>query len=220
MSLLVSFSARNANADSFDALRLYWQNYQIANAGGAASVAATANSYWSSMDTSSGRAYLWSYLPLGSSSANLTTSYQQLEQMALAWAMPGSSLQGNASLAAAIDGGLDFMCTNYYTPTTSEYGNWYDWEIGSPQALNNAAVLMYPALTALELTNYVNSENNFSPDSADATYGWMTGANTSDKALVAIICGILCKKRRPNYFRADQLKSGISICHQRGRFSS
>jgi hyaluronate lyase len=52
---------------------------------------------------------------------------------------------------------------------------------------------MFPALTPLELTNYVNSENNFSPGSPYATYGWMTGANTSDKALVAIICGILCK---------------------------
>ena len=143
LSILVS--APNAHADSFDTLRLNWQNYLISNAGSAANVAATANGYLSSMDTSAGRTYLWSYLPLGSDSANLTTSYQQLEQMALAWAMPGSPLQGNASLAAAIDGGLDFICTNYYTPTDSEYGNWYDWEIGSPQALNNAAVLMYPA---------------------------------------------------------------------------
>lgn len=191
--LFISCSARNVGADPFDTLRLYWQNYLISNAASPASVAATANGYWSSMNTSSGRTYLWSYLPLGSTSANLTTSFQQLEQMALAWAMPGSPLQGNTSLAAAIDGGLDFICTNYYTPTDSEYGNWYDWEIGSPQALNNAAVLLYPALTSLELTNYVNSENNFSPGSPHATYGWMTGANTSDKALVAIICGILCK---------------------------
>jgi hyaluronate lyase len=191
LSLLVS--APDAHADSFDTLRLNWQNYLISNAGSPGNVVATANGDWSSMDTSAGRTYLWSYLPLGSDSANLTTSYQQLEQMALAWAMPGSSLQGNASLAAAIDGGLDFLCTNYYTPTDSEYGNWYDWEIGSPQALNNAAVLMDPALTPWELTNYINSENNFSPGSPHATYGWMTGANTSDKALVAIICGILCK---------------------------
>jgi len=191
--LLFIMGARTCDADPFDALRVYWQNYLITNAGSAAGVAATASSYLSSMDTSPGRTYLWSYLPLGSTSANLTTSFQQLEQMALAWAMPGSSLQYNSALGAAINGGLDFMCTNYYTAASSEYGNWYDWEIGSPQALNNAAVLMYPALTPLELTNYVNAQNNFSPGSSHATYGWMTGANTSDKALVAIICGILCK---------------------------
>ena len=198
--LLFQFTPR-CHADQFDTLRVYWQNYLITNAGSASSVAATANSYLTSMDTSPGRTDVWDYLPLGSSSANITTTFQQLEQMALAWAMPGSSLQGSTSLAAAIDSGLDFMCTNTYTPTASEYGNWYDWEIGAPQALNNAAVLMYPALAPLELTNYVNSENNFSPGSAHATYGWMTGANTSDKALVAIICGILSKN-------AGQIASG------------
>ncbi len=72
------------------------------------------------MDTSSTRSDVWSYLPLGSDSANLTTTFQQLEQMALAYAMPGQSLYHSASLAAAIDGGLDYVCTNYYTPSTQE----------------------------------------------------------------------------------------------------
>ena len=191
--LLLLLPVLDLRADQFDTLRTYWQNYLLTNAGSASSVAANANSLWSSMDTSSGRSDVWSYLPLGSDSANLTTTFQQLEQMALAYAMPGSSLEGNASLAAAIDGGLNFVCTNYYSPASPEYGNWYDWEIGSPQALNNAATLMYPTLTPLELTNYVNSENAYAPGSAFAEFGWMTGANTSDKCLVAIICGILCK---------------------------
>jgi len=191
--LFILLSAGNLLADQFDALRLTWQNYLTDNAGSASSVAANANSLWSSMDTTPGRSDVWSNLPLGSNSANLNTTYQQLETMALAYAMPGSSLQGNVSLALAIDGGLNFVCTNYYTPTNSEYGNWYDWEIGSPQALNNAAVLMYPTLTPTELTNYVNSENHYAPGSPAATFGWMTGANTSDKVLVAAICGILSK---------------------------
>jgi hyaluronate lyase len=191
--VLLSLPELELRADQFDALRLYWFNYLTSNAGSPSSVAANANSLWSSMDTSPGRSDVWSNLPLGSNSANLQTTYQQLEQMALAYAMPGSSLQGNASLAQAIDGGLNYVSTNYYTPTGSEYGNWYDWEIGSPQALNNAAVLMYPTLTPQELTNYINSENHYAPGSPAAAFGWMTGANTSDKVLVAAICGILTK---------------------------
>ena len=191
--LLLTLPVSDLRADPFDTLRIYWQNYLLANAGSPSSVAATANSLWSSMDTSSGRSDVWSNLPLGSNSANLQTTYQQLEQMAMAYALPGSSLQGNASLALAINGGLNFISTNYYTPTTAEYGNWYDWEIGSPQALNNAAVLMYATLTPTELTNYINSENHYAPGSPAATFGWMTGANTSDKVLVAAICGILSK---------------------------
>ena len=191
--LFILVSTLSLRADQFDALRLYWLNYLISNAGSVSSVTATANSLWSSMDTSPGRSDVWSNLPLGSNSANLTTTYQQLEEMALAYDMPGSSLQGNIGLASAINGGLNFISTNYYTPTTSEYGNWYDWEIGAPQALNNSAVLMYNSITPLELTNYVNSENHYAPGSPAATFGWMTGANTSDKVLVAAICGILSK---------------------------
>lgn len=191
--LFVFVSAFSSRADQYDTLRIYWQNYLLTNAGSSSSVTSTANNDWSSMNTSSGRTYLWSDLPLGSTSANITSTFQRLQQMALAWAMPASSLYQNASLASAINSGLDFMCTNTYTATASEYGNWYDWEIGAPQALNNATVLMYPSLNGAEVIAYVNAENHYSPGSPAATFGWMTGANTSDKALVAALCGILTK---------------------------
>jgi hyaluronate lyase len=190
VSLALPFSSR---ADQFDTLRLSWQNYLIANGGSPSSIASTANSYWGSMDTNASRTYLWSYLPFGSDSASITSTCQQLEAMALAYATPGSSLQGNASLAAAVASGLDWMNANVYTATATEYNNWYDWEIGGPQALNNTAVLLYPALTGTEITNYNNAELYFGPGGKGATYGWMTGANTSDKVLVAVIGGILVK---------------------------
>lgn len=182
-----------ARADQYDTLRLSWQSNLISNAGSPGSVASTANGYWSSMDTNSSRAYLWSYLPFGSDSANITTTYQQLQAMALAWATPGSSLQGNSNLAATVAAGLDWMNANVYTATATEYNNWYDWEIGGPQALNNTAVLLYPALTSAEITNYNNAVDHFSPGGSGATYGWMTGANTSDKVLVVVVRGILGK---------------------------
>ena len=92
-------------ADEFDTLRVYWQNYLITNGGGVSSITSTANSDWTSMNTSPTRTYLWSDLPLGSVSANITGTFQRLQAMALAWATPGSSLQGNSSLAAAVAGG-------------------------------------------------------------------------------------------------------------------
>jgi hyaluronate lyase len=182
-----------AAADQYDTLRLAWQTNLINNGGTPGSIANTANGYWSSMDTNSSRAYLWSYLPFGSDSASITSTYQQLEAMALAYATPNNSLTGNTILAAAVASGLDWMNANVYTATATEYNNWYDWEIGGPQALNNTAVLLYPALTGVEITNYYNAESHFSPGASGATYGWMTGANTSDKVLVAVIGGILTK---------------------------
>ena len=99
----------SSRADQFDDLRLYWQNYLISTGGSPSSIASTANSYWSSMNTSPTRTYLWSDLPLGSVSANIVSTFQRLQAMALGWATPGSSLQGNASLASAVVSGLDWM---------------------------------------------------------------------------------------------------------------
>jgi len=180
-------------ADQFDTLRLYWQNYLIANGGGLSSIASTANGYWSTMSTNSSRTYLWSDLPFGSVSANIVSTYNRLQAMALAWATPGSSLQGNAGLAVAVAGGLDWMNTNVYTTSATEYDNWFHWEISGPQSLNNTAVLLYPALSGAQITNYNNAVDRFSPGGAGAKYGWMTGANTSDKVLVVAMRGILGK---------------------------
>ena len=129
--------AMSSQADQFDTLRLYWQNYLIASGSSPASIASTANNYWNTMNTNSSRTYLWSDLPFGSVSANIVSTYQRLQAMALAWATPGSSLQGNTNLASTMSSGLDWMNANVYTTTATEYNNWFHWEISGPQALNN-----------------------------------------------------------------------------------
>src|SRR5882724_9543558 len=182
-----------ARADQFDTLRLYWQNYLISNGGSPSSIASTGNGYWSSMLTGAGRTSLWSDLPLGSVSANIPNTYSRLQAMALAWATPGSSLQNNASLAAAVADGLDWMNANVYTTSAVEYDNWFHWEISGPQDLNNATVLLYGALSGTQVSNYLAAIDRYSPGGPGATFGWMTGANTSDKVLVVAIRGILGK---------------------------
>ncbi|HEX4349164.1 MAG TPA: hypothetical protein VH251_02190, partial [Verrucomicrobiae bacterium] len=107
--------APTSRADQFDTLRLVWQTNLINSGGSPSSIASTANGYLSSMNTSVSRTYLWSDLPLGSVSANITSTFQRLQAMALAWATPGSSLKGNSSLASAVASGLDWMTANIYT---------------------------------------------------------------------------------------------------------
>ena len=113
--------ATGLRADQFDTLRLYWQSNLVNNGSSLTSVANTANGYWDSMVLSSSGSYLWSDLPLGSVSGNISSTYDRLQAMALAWATPGCSLQGNASLASAVVGGLNWMNTNCYTTTAIEY---------------------------------------------------------------------------------------------------
>jgi hyaluronate lyase len=181
-----------ARADQYDALRVYWQNYLITNGGSLSSIANNANSYWSSMNTNSTTA-LWSDLPLGSVSANIPSTYSRLQAMALAWAAPGSSLQNNVDLANAVANGLDWMNTHVYNTTATEYDNWFHWEISGPQDLNNTVVLLYSALTSTEISNYLAAVDRFSPGGPGAHFGWMTGANTSDKVLVVAMRGIIGK---------------------------
>ncbi|HEY4414557.1 MAG TPA: polysaccharide lyase family 8 super-sandwich domain-containing protein [Verrucomicrobiae bacterium] len=181
-SLFLLILPAGLRADQFDTLRSYWQG----QLGGSYNVA-TANSYWTSLNTNASRTYLWSDLPLGSVSANISSTYGRLYTMAQAWAAPASSLSGNASLASAITNSLDWMAAHIYTPSASEYDNWWDWEIGSPQTFNNVVTLMYPALTGTQITNYNNAVDHFSPP----TKSWMTGANLTDKCKVVLIRAIL-----------------------------
>ena len=190
--------AASSRADQFDALRLYWQTNLISSGGSLSSIESTATSDLNSMNTSSTRTNLWSDLPFGSSfpSANIVSTFQRLQAMALAWAAPGSSLQGNAGLASAVIGGLDWMNTNVYTTSATEYDNWFHWEDSGPMALNNTEVLMYPALTATQISNYCAAVDYYGPvdyPTNGATFGWMTGANTADKVLVIGIRAILGK---------------------------
>lgn len=190
---LILFLGCFARADQYDTLRLYWQNSLISGGGSPSSIASTANSYWSSMNTNASRTYLWSDLPFGSVSANIPNTYSRLQAMALAWATPGSSLQNNANLAATITSALDWMRANVYTTTATEYDNWFHWEISGPQDLNNTITLLYPALSSAQISNYLAAVDRFSPNGPGAAYGWMTGANTSDKVLVVALRGILGK---------------------------
>jgi len=181
-----------SRADQYDTLRLAWQTNLINNGGSLSSITNTANGYWSSMNTSPSRTYLWSDLPFGSDSESVSSTFQRLQAMALAWAAPGSYLKGNASLAAAVSSGLDWMNANVYTTSATEYpnSNWFPWEDSGPQALNSTEVLLYSALTSTQISNYCAAVDHFGPvgyPTNAATFGWMTGANTSDKVLVVAV---------------------------------
>jgi hyaluronate lyase len=192
---LLLFGCSRLPADEFDDLRLKWRdiltggtNLNLADPvvqSRLAGVASTANSYWSTLNTAPGRTNLWADAARPDQSEDITTCYNRLRAMALAWATRGCSLETNAALGADIVGGLDWLYTNYYNETRSQYDNWWDWQIGTPQHLNNAAVLVYDLLTPAQITNYNKAVDKFtaSPNG--------TGANRTDTALVVAVRGIL-----------------------------
>ncbi|MEY3898461.1 MAG: hypothetical protein RLZZ214_3983 [Verrucomicrobiota bacterium] len=183
--VLLIASGFSARADEYDTLRLKWRDivvgtgYNVADPDVAArlgSIAYNASNYWTAMDKSPARTYLWSDLASTTVSAHVSSTYGRLQAMALAYATPGCSLQGNAAMLADLIGGLDWMHANRYGATSAQYDNWWDWEIGSPLLLTDIGVLLYDQLSATQLTNYMNAVNyqTPTPDMTQANKVWKT----------------------------------------------
>jgi len=195
-----------ARADEYDDLLLKWRDllvgtgYDTADpdvADRLASIVGTANSHWAAMDKSPARTFLWSDLASTTISSDITNSYHRLRAMTIAYATPGCSLAGNATLLADIISGLDWMNQNRYNPTKSIYSNWWDFEIGSPYRLMDIVVLLYDHLTPAQRTSYTDAVEKFTPSAttpaAGGTTGSFTGANRMWKIRVVAVRGAVVK---------------------------
>ena len=195
-----------ARADEYDDLRLKWRDTIVGTGYDTAdttvisrlnSIANAANSSWSSMDKSPTRTFLWSDLASTTVSIHINYSYQRLRSMALAYATPGCSLQGNATLLADTLGALDWMHANRYNATKSIYDNWYDFEIGAPIQLVDIAVLLYDQLSPTQISNFMGAVEKFTPSAttpaAGGTTGSFTGSNRMLKIRIVSVRGCVVK---------------------------
>ncbi|WP_168120027.1 polysaccharide lyase 8 family protein [Paenibacillus sp. HB172176] len=188
-------------ADSYDDLRIKWKDFLT---GGSYSlsdpdvadliteITDNAQGYWSTMDTSPTRVYLWSDLDdtgavNSTKSSNMSVNYNRLEAMALAYATSGSSLYQDSSLLGDLISALDWMHANKYNAGSTEIGNWFDWEIGTPLKLNDITVLLYDQLTAAQIDNYMDAIEAFNPTVT------LSGANRVWESTVIAIRGIIVK---------------------------
>jgi hyaluronate lyase len=149
------------------------------------------------LDTSSGRAVLWSDLPLGSAhpSANVVDCYTRLRALTICWATPGGAYHGDARLAADVVAALDFLNTKVYNTGQAEYDNWWSWEIGAPQRLEDICALLYPQLGSARLASYLAAIDHFvpSPYTLQPARQPSSGANRVDLARVVAVRGVLGK---------------------------
>jgi hyaluronate lyase len=186
------------HADEYDDLRLRWKtmliggdSYDVSDpdiAERIVSITTLAKTNWVAMDKSAGRTLLWSDLNLiTTDSYDLNNHYNRLKTMALAYSTKGSSLYQDEALLADTIAGLDFMYSNYYNETKTEYGNWYHWEINIPLVLNDCTVLLYDKLSAAQRTNYMRAIDKFVPAPS------MTGANRVMKVTAVAVRGIIVK---------------------------
>lgn len=162
------------------------------------SIANTAMARWDSMDRSENRTALWNDMVNAGSSWNIVWAFQELRTMALAYHLPSSPLYHNTALKNDIISSIDWMYANKYNEDTTQYDNWFHWEISGPQALNDLLVLMYSDLTSTQIDNYMRAIDHFVPYPAHRGTGetpsdFQTGANLTDRVMVVALRGVIGK---------------------------
>lgn len=197
--LLTSAGAAFA-ADAYDILRLKWREMVLGSgfdpaaapfAQKLALLGTQATEVRATMAAASGS--LWPDLPLTVSSS-ITNSYGRLHTMTQAYAQPGTGLTGDTALLAAVMTGLDHLHAQAYNASKTQFGNWWDFQIGSPQILLDISTILYDQLSATQLANHLAAVDRFVPDSKVAAYsGTSTGANRVDLCRSLALRGVLGK---------------------------
>jgi hyaluronate lyase len=204
LNVRMSPASASPSAESYDQLRLAWRDFLTGGDVDPADprVAAAlevldrdARRWQGLVDRNAGRTQVFTDTSFAGS-AGVTTTYTRLVTMALAWSTAGSTLHQNASVLADVLAGLATVHERVYKQGQVEYGNWWDWEIGSTRALGDACTLVYDHLPAAELASYLAAIDHFVPDPF-----WMfppergrilsTGANRVDLCRAIAVRGIL-----------------------------
>ncbi|BCY05980.1 polysaccharide lyase 8 family protein [Actinoplanes sp. L3-i22] len=198
-ALLAAEPARAAAATDFDTVRLQWfdtliGSYDLADPVVAAYVtdtAATAQALWSSLNTASGRTYLWSDLDSGTVSAVQRNNAGRLRTLALAYRSRGSALAGNPDLKNDLASALDWFLAQKYGPSVHSYDNWWDWQIGIPLALNDVCVALHDQIGAARVATAMAAIAHYAPDPTVTGGAVSTGANRNWACAIAIVRGAL-----------------------------
>jgi hyaluronate lyase len=124
--------------------------------------------------------------------AGITRSYSRLWTMTQAYVQPSTGSTADPDLLADVLRGLDHLSATVYNPSTTRYGNWWEWQIGSPRLLMDITAALYDRLGDARIQAACAAVDHFVPDSAIGDYsGTSTGANRVDLCRSVALRGIL-----------------------------
>ena len=157
---------------------------------------AAARQVWNTLDISGTRTSLWPDLASTTDSADLTATADRLRALALAATSPGGPLYGNSRLIADISSALDWFLANRYGAVAT-YNNWWDWQIGTPLALNDLCVALFGKLTSTQIKASTAAIAAYAPNPAIANGSAATGANLAWSSSIAALRGALTDDSAP-----------------------
>ncbi|GHA93114.1 polysaccharide lyase 8 family protein [Streptomyces chryseus] len=185
-------------ADEFDVLRLRWVELSLGSGFDPAAepyasrlkeTGRLATGFRATMAPAD--ASLWPGHPFDPP-AGITQSYSRLWTMTQAYLQPGTGLTADAGLLADVLRGLDHLSARVYNPSTTRYGNWWEWQIGSPRLLMDIAAALHDRLTDAQRQAACAAVDHFVPDAVLRNYsGTSTGANRVDLCRSVALRGVL-----------------------------
>ncbi|MET9804762.1 polysaccharide lyase 8 family protein [Streptomyces sp. NPDC006368] len=185
-------------AEEFQALRLRWLDLQLGTgydptaepyASRLAETGDLAARFRASMAPAA--TSLWPGHPFNPPSG-ITQSYHRLWTMTQAYAQHATGHTGDPALLADILRGLDHLAERVYNPSTTRYGNWWEWQIGSPRLLMDITATLYDDLGPARIEAACAAVDHFIPDAMLTDYsGTSTGANRVDLCRSVAVRGVL-----------------------------
>ncbi|WP_435880914.1 polysaccharide lyase 8 family protein [Streptomyces pharetrae] len=123
--------------------------------------------------------------------AGITRAYGRLWTMTRAYVQPGTGSTADPGLLAAVLRGLDHLAATVYRPGITRYGNWWEWQIGSPRLLMDITAALHDHLGAARTAAACAAVDHFIPDAMLHDYsGTSTGANRVDLCRSVALRGI------------------------------
>jgi hyaluronate lyase len=112
--------------------------------------------------------------------------------MTQAYVQQGTGFTADPALLADVLRGLDHLSATVYNPSTTRYGNWWEWQIGSPRLLMDITAALHDHLTDARIDAACAAVDHFIPDALLTDYsGTSTGANRVDLCRSVALRGIL-----------------------------
>ena len=139
---------------------------------------------------------IWEDLGDYAKSPNFTKTYRRLEQIAKAVTNKKSKYYNDKNVLNMVKRSMKLMNNHYYNENTESKGNWWDYEIGTPRAINNILTIMNDYFSKEEIHQYLAPVSKLVPDPSKIMVSQnrgktAVGGNLSDLGKVKIIEGIL-----------------------------
>ncbi|MFE9775949.1 polysaccharide lyase 8 family protein [Streptomyces sp. NPDC005931] len=124
--------------------------------------------------------------------AGITHGYGRLWTMTQAYVRRCTGSTGDPHLLTGILRGLDHLSATVYHPAITPYGNWWEWQIGTPRLLTDITAALHDHLGPDRVSAACAAVGHFVPDSVLADYsGTSTGANRVDLCRSVALRGVL-----------------------------